>query len=180
MYHLNFLNLFTYWIWGLLILFTFNFVNINPFPLFFLEFLFDIVWIPNSLLQFGKVNNKYFYLKYFLIFLTHTLPFLLLPIDFKNKTIMYLGLYFIIYLLYVIINNLDLLDIYKEIFNPTLFSEDIKESDSWKTIIDEFINKRFNGNSVLFITLLIIVIIVNIKLFIDNKDNILSKFINLN
>ena len=115
--------LFSYWVFTWFLLFYFGLIKYNPFFIFVLIFIVCISWIFYAYIT-NKINNYNFFKSLTLTILFKLIPIIILIIT-KNyyidsDDIIITIILIIIYLIYLKIKNIDVIDLYTNIFEKNL------------------------------------------------------------
>lgn len=115
--------LFSYWVFTWFLLFYFGLIKYNPFFIFVLIFIVCTSWIFYAYIT-NKINNYNFFKSLTLTILFKLIPIIILIIT-KNyyidsDDIIITIILIIIYLIYLKIKNIDVIDLYTNIFEKNL------------------------------------------------------------
>lgn len=126
----------SYWIFLWFLLFCFGLIKFNPFLILCIGFLFSFIEI--YYLIYNKAS-KYNIIKFSIInIIIKSIPIIILILMNKNNyninDIIFTIIFIVIYLLYLHINNTNVIIIYNRILDGLLYS---KNSDYYKTIMSK-------------------------------------------
>ena len=135
------LFLFSYWIFFWFILHILNIITFNPFIILIIIYIFTFIGFIYILINKSSLKNliKYFFINIFLKFLF----ILFLKTDYTINDINFGILLYLIYLLIMLIFNVNPIIIYKKIFNSYINNENYNNNSIISRIYDNIYNKYF-------------------------------------
>jgi hypothetical protein len=135
------LFLFSYWIFFWFILHILNIITFNPFIILIIIYIFTIIGFIYILINKSSLKNliKYFFINIFLKFLF----ILFLKTDYTINDINFGILLYLIYLLIMLIFNVNPIIIYKKIFNSYINNENYNNNSIISRLYDNIYNKYF-------------------------------------
>lgn len=135
------LFLFSYWIFFWFILHILNIITFNPFIILIIIYIFTIIGFIYILIYKSSLKNliKYFFINIFLKFLF----ILFLKTDYTINDINFGILLYLMYLLIMLIFNVNPIIIYKKIFNSYINDETYNNNSIISRIYDNIYNKYF-------------------------------------
>lgn len=135
------LFLFSYWIFFWFILHILNIITFNPFIILIIIYIFTFIGFIYILIKKSSLKNliKYFFINIFLKFLF----ILFLKTDYTINDINFGILLYLIYLLIMLIFNVNPIIIYKKIINSYINDEKYNNNSIISRIYDNIYNKYF-------------------------------------